>query len=318
LGFSTSSRNLARLVYKKCSRIAKSRLVLNLSRRLKKLGKGLKKIRMHSEKAGRTKAKFFKRIAKVHTVTLFRDVFKSLRACKVVPVIARKYIKKALRVFKKIIWGRCRKSKKSRCKIFSGRKVGRVFRRARTIIKLHSKSRSTRRKALNKLKKRGKGRSSRRRNRRSRGAKRRRNTRKWKRNKRRVVTIIRKPYALIARTFARMLRKFVKKLGKKHYKKWKRSIRRSSRRLKRKSRRLGKKQRRNKRKGKKSHKHCKRGHKSKHSKRKLEEAKQGQASILLLEKSTKPIATVQTTSTTIVQNNVQNPQSNPTPSVVKA
>jgi hypothetical protein len=244
IGIKVSSRGLARIIRKKCKKFSRSPFVKSLSIRIVKLGRGLKKINSMKSGATRKRRRFFMRLARVHTVSLYREVFRSLSLCGAVPSLTRTYIKKARKTMKRIMWGKCRSKKARRgCRVFSGGRVSRLFGRIKALLRLSRR----RFKSFRKTSRRRshKRRRSVRRNRRSKGRK---NKKSRSSNKN---LSGREAFYYIANSFARIFKRFVRRFGRKLYKKWKKSLRKSSKKLRKRVKKIMKKLKQ-KNKGKKS------------------------------------------------------------------
>jgi hypothetical protein len=245
LGLKVNSRGLARIIRRKCKKFSRSSFIRSLSIRIVKLGRGLKKINSMKSGASRKKRRFYLRIARVHTVSLFRDVFSGLSRCGAIPRITRSYIRKAIKTMKRIMWGKCRSKKERRgCRVFSGGRVSRLFGRIRALLRLSRRRFTFSRKSSKK-------------NRRRRSVRRRRNTRrsKGKKNKKSRGSnknlTGRESFYYIANSFARLLKRFIRRLGSKLYKKWKKSLKKASKKMRKIVKKIMKKLRK-KNKGKKS------------------------------------------------------------------
>lgn len=226
LGIRVNSRGLAILIRRKCKKFSNSPFVKRLSRRIRRLGKGLKKINSLKSGSSSKKRRFFIRLARVHVVSLFRQVFKGLRSCSVIPTMTRSYIKKSIKTMKRIMWGRCRSKKARRgCRVFSSGRVSRVFGRLRALLRLSNRKMRFSRKSSKKNHKR--------RSVKHRRSKRRSKGRKNKKSRSSSTSNLtgREAFYYIANSFSRLLRRFIKRLGSKHYKKWRKSIKKTSKKL---------------------------------------------------------------------------------------
>jgi hypothetical protein len=247
LGLKVKTRGLARIIRRKCRKYSSSSFIKSLSIRIRKLGRGLKKINSMKSGAPRKKRRFFLRLARVHTVSLFRDVFSGLSKCGAIPRLTRSYIRKARRTMKRIMWGKCRSKKVRRgCRVFSGGHVSRLFGRVRALLRLSRRRFSFSRKSSK-------------RSRRRRSVKRRRNKRRSKGKKQKKSRgsssnlTGREAFYYIANSFARLLKRFIKRFGSKQYKKWKKSLKKASKKARKIVKKIMKKLRK-KNKGKKSKK----------------------------------------------------------------
>jgi len=206
-------------------------LITSVGNRVSKISKGLKKLNTLKANAGHKKRKFYRKIGKSHIVSFFRDTFRSLKSCHAIPKPVRKAMTKAQKIFKKILWGKCKKGKS--CQAFSAKKVGRVMQKVSALVKQSKskkqsgkKSKKSSKKSKKNKKKSSKAKSK------KKGSKKGKGNKRTKKIKPKKAKGIKKPFNHIASTLGKMLKGFMKKTGKKAFQKFKKSLKTSSKKLK--------------------------------------------------------------------------------------